>query len=75
MQSGTLVLRKYRTNYDIRGISLNYKLSILGEVRYGQSRASTKAAFNLSNEDCSVSVYIHLECDPFRPVKIAAMSA
>ena len=35
----------------------------------------TKATFNLSKKDCSVSIYTHSECDPVRSVRGAAMSA
>ena len=46
-------------------------------VRYGMAstRESTKVAFNLSNEDCSVSVHTHSECDLVRSIRGAAMSA
>ena len=46
-------------------------------VRSGMSNtgASTKAALNLSNEDCLALVYTHTQCDPVKSVRGAVMSA
>ena len=45
LQSGALVLRKYRTYCDIGGVSLNVKQSILSEVWYGQYRGIHQSGF------------------------------
>ena len=46
-------------------------------VRSGMAStgASTKAAYNISNEDCLVSIHTYSECDPVRSVRGAAISA
>ena len=46
-------------------------------VRSGMANtgASTKDAFNLSNEDCSISAHTYSEGNPVKSVRSVAMSA
>ena len=52
---------------------INKVLSVRSGI--ASSGVSNKAAFNLPNEDCSVSVHTYSECSPVWSVRGAAMSA